>query len=51
MDKLLTNKWQKMTHWWGNPELGYDCWGKKYKDGCCCLDRDAFSCRFEYGRV
>jgi len=33
MDKLLTNKWQKMTHWWGNPELGYDCWGKKYKDG------------------
>ena len=33
MNKLLTNSWQKMTHWWGNPELGYECWGKQYTKG------------------
>ena len=30
-DKLLTSKWTKLPYWWGNKDLGYDCWGKKYK--------------------
>lgn len=29
MNKLLTNEWQKMECWWGNTELGFECWGKK----------------------
>ena len=33
MDKLLTNEWTKMPYWWGNPDLGYECWGKKYPSG------------------
>lgn len=32
-DKILTNEWVKLPEWWGNPSLGLDCWGKKYKDG------------------
>lgn len=29
-DKLLTTKWQKFPYWYGNPDLRYECWGKKY---------------------
>jgi hypothetical protein len=32
-DKTLTNKWELQPEWYGNPELGYECWGKKYQDG------------------
>jgi len=31
-DKTLTDKWEKLPYWWGNPELKFECWGKKYKD-------------------
>jgi len=30
--KILTDKWVKQPEWWGNPELGFDCWGKKFGD-------------------
>ena len=33
MDELLTDTWQKMPYWWGNLDLGYECWGKRYKSG------------------
>jgi len=29
-DKTLTNQWTKMPYWYGNPDLNYDCWGKKF---------------------
>jgi hypothetical protein len=30
MDKSLTTSWKQMPEWWGNPELGFECWGKVY---------------------
>lgn len=33
-NKVLTNEWTKMPYWYGNPDLDYHCWGKKFKAKC-----------------